>query len=77
MESNNIVRAWKDSEYRHGLSEAEQAALPAHPAGMLELTDAELAEVAGGQRRRRRRRRSRSRTRRTRTRRTRSRRSRS
>ena len=35
----NIVRAWKDEAYRHSLSEAEQAALPLHPAGLVELTD--------------------------------------
>lgn len=60
----NIVRAWKDEAYRHSLSEAELTALPQHPAGLVELTDGELAEVAGGRRRRRRRRRrSRSRSR--------------
>jgi mersacidin/lichenicidin family type 2 lantibiotic len=63
MDSMSIIKAWKDETYRHSLSEAEQAALPQNPAGMLELTDAELAEVAGGRRRRRRRSRSRSRSR--------------
>src|SRR4051794_23240689 len=28
----DVVRAWKDSEYRAGLSEAERAALPENPA---------------------------------------------
>ena len=64
MESMTVIRAWKDNEYRSTLSEAELALLPAHPAGLTELTDGELAEVAGGRRRRRRRRRtSRSRSR--------------
>jgi mersacidin/lichenicidin family type 2 lantibiotic len=57
----SIVQAWKDEAYRRNLSENERAALPENPAGMIELTDGELAEVAGGRRRRRRRRRSRSR----------------
>jgi mersacidin/lichenicidin family type 2 lantibiotic len=43
----DIIRAWKDEEYRLGLSEAERAQLPAHPAGIMELTDAQL-DVAGG-----------------------------
>jgi mersacidin/lichenicidin family type 2 lantibiotic len=45
----NIVRAWKDAEYRRSLSQAERALLPDHPAGAVELTDAELAAIAGGE----------------------------
>jgi mersacidin/lichenicidin family type 2 lantibiotic len=44
----NIVRAWKDPEYRLGLSAAEQARLPENPAGTVELTDDELNAAAGG-----------------------------
>jgi len=44
----DIIRAWKDEEYRLSLSEEQQAMLPAHPAGLIELTDAELGAVAGG-----------------------------
>ena len=36
----DIIRAWKDEEYRLSLSEAERALLPANPAGLIELTDA-------------------------------------
>jgi mersacidin/lichenicidin family type 2 lantibiotic len=43
----DIIRAWKDPEYRRNLSESERATLPAHPAGIVELTDAEL-DTAGG-----------------------------
>jgi mersacidin/lichenicidin family type 2 lantibiotic len=43
----DIVRAWKDEEYRNGLSSEEQAMLPANPAGALELSDAELEGVHG------------------------------
>jgi mersacidin/lichenicidin family type 2 lantibiotic len=48
MSRRKIIRAWKDEEYRLGLSEAERALLPAHPAGLIELTDAELGAVEGG-----------------------------
>ncbi len=43
----DIVRAWKDEEYRNSLSSEEQAMLPANPAGSLELSDAELESVHG------------------------------
>ncbi|WP_220210053.1 mersacidin/lichenicidin family type 2 lantibiotic [Reticulibacter mediterranei] len=43
----DIVRAWKDEEYRSSLSSEEQAMLPANPAGALELSDAELEGVHG------------------------------
>ena len=40
----DVIRAWKDEEYRLGLSEVE---LPENPAGLVELADADLEEVAG------------------------------
>ncbi|MFY0528772.1 mersacidin/lichenicidin family type 2 lantibiotic [Archangium gephyra] len=46
--SVDIVRAWKDEQYRMSLTESERANLPANPAGMVELTDADLDGVAGG-----------------------------
>jgi mersacidin/lichenicidin family type 2 lantibiotic len=42
----DIVRAWKDENYRQSLSEEELKALPPCPAG--ELSDVELTAVAGG-----------------------------
>lgn len=48
MSSEQIIRAWKDAEYRESLSDTERAALPANPAGAVELTDGELEGVAGG-----------------------------
>jgi mersacidin/lichenicidin family type 2 lantibiotic len=48
MKSIDIVRAWKDEEYRDSLSAEERAALPANPAGMIELGDADLGQVTGG-----------------------------
>jgi mersacidin/lichenicidin family type 2 lantibiotic len=43
----DIIRAWKDPEYRAGLSAEEQALLPAHPAGSPELEDAALDGISG------------------------------
>jgi mersacidin/lichenicidin family type 2 lantibiotic len=48
MSKLDIIRAWKDEEYRLSLSEAERAVLPAHPAGLIELMDTELEGVTGG-----------------------------
>ncbi|HEX6292732.1 MAG TPA: mersacidin/lichenicidin family type 2 lantibiotic [Herpetosiphonaceae bacterium] len=48
MSNVDIIRAWKDEEYRASLSETERAALPEHPAGLVELTDEELDLAAGG-----------------------------
>lgn len=48
MSHENIIRAWKDENYRQSLTEEEQSLLPANPAGMLELTDAQLGNAAGG-----------------------------
>jgi mersacidin/lichenicidin family type 2 lantibiotic len=38
----DIIRAWKDAEYRNSLSEAERAALPPNPAGIVELSDDDM-----------------------------------
>jgi mersacidin/lichenicidin family type 2 lantibiotic len=46
----DIVRAWKDEEYRLSLSDAELSSLPANPVGEIELTDADLEAVYGGNR---------------------------
>jgi mersacidin/lichenicidin family type 2 lantibiotic len=43
----DIVRAWKDEEYRNSLSNEELAMLPTNPAGCLELSDAELEAIHG------------------------------
>lgn len=42
----DVVRAWKDEEYRLSLSDAQRAVLPAAPAGLIELTDEELGGIA-------------------------------
>jgi mersacidin/lichenicidin family type 2 lantibiotic len=48
MNREQIIRAWKDEEYRAGLSESERALLPENPAGIIELADEQLG-MAGGE----------------------------
>ena len=48
MSNIDIVRAWKDEDYRASLSEAEQAMLPENPAGLVELADEDMSSMAGG-----------------------------
>lgn len=48
MSNINVTRAWKDEEYRMSLSESERALLPENPAGLVELSDADLLAAQGG-----------------------------
>lgn len=48
MSNIDIVRAWKDEDYRASLSEAEQAMLPENPAGIVDLADEDMSSMAGG-----------------------------
>ncbi len=48
MSHPNVIRAWKDEEYRASLSEAERAQLPGHPAGLVELSEDDIDLAAGG-----------------------------
>lgn len=48
LSSVDIVRAWKDAAYRNSLSAEQRAMVPANPAGMVEVDDAELAMIDGG-----------------------------
>ena len=48
MSIEKIIKAWKDEEYRNNLTAAERAQLPENPAGLIELTDADLDQAAGG-----------------------------
>ncbi len=48
MSTLDIIRAWKDEEYREGLSAEQKRLLPENPAGLIELDDADLEPVAGG-----------------------------
>ena len=38
MTNRDIIRAWKDENYRSSLGAAERAALPENPAGLVELS---------------------------------------
>lgn len=49
MDSRTTIRAWKDEAFRLTLSDAEQALLPASPAGAIELADTDLGDAAGGE----------------------------
>jgi mersacidin/lichenicidin family type 2 lantibiotic len=44
----DVVRAWKDEEYRSSLTEAQRAQLPENPAGLVDLTDEAINGVVGG-----------------------------
>jgi mersacidin/lichenicidin family type 2 lantibiotic len=48
MNAFDIIRAWKDEAFRASLSAAQLAALPANPAGMIELAETDLDLVVGG-----------------------------
>lgn len=47
MNKSDLIRAWKDPVYRSSLAAEELGALPAHPAGMIDLRDEELRGVGG------------------------------
>ncbi len=48
MNSIEIVRSWKDEDYRFGLSGEEQALAPDNPAEIIALGDEELMLIGGG-----------------------------
>ena len=52
MTNDEIIRAWKDEDYRNSLSEEQRSQLPENPAGMVEevveLTPEEQEELRGG-----------------------------
>lgn len=48
MSKLDIIRAWKDEDYRESLSAAERSRLPQNPAGIIELTDQDMNNVEGG-----------------------------
>lgn len=49
MQHDDIVKAWKDAEFRAELSPEERALIPENPAGLVELTDEALESVVGGE----------------------------
>ena len=44
----DIIRAWKDKNFRDSLNDEQRAQLPANPAGLVEIDDEQLVQVAGG-----------------------------
>jgi mersacidin/lichenicidin family type 2 lantibiotic len=48
MSKLDVIRAWKDAEYRSSLTASQRAMLPESPAGALDLSDSDLDLVAGG-----------------------------
>ena len=47
MSHQEIVRAWKDEDYRLNLREVERAVLPESPVGTILLADANLTGATG------------------------------
>jgi len=48
MKKSQLIRAWKDEEYRRSLTAEERAALPENPAGVADLEDETLQSLTGG-----------------------------
>ena len=48
MSNIDIIRAWKDEDYRNSLSEEQKAQLPDNPAGAINLTDEQMGTITGG-----------------------------
>jgi len=44
MKTNEIVRAWKDADYRDTLTVENRAELPKHPAGVIEFEQPQLED---------------------------------
>lgn len=47
MNDVDVIRAWKDVEYRDSLSAEQRTQLIENPAGIVELSDGELDGVSG------------------------------
>jgi mersacidin/lichenicidin family type 2 lantibiotic len=47
MTNREIIRSWKDEDYRLSLASGELALLPENPAGLMELTDEDLRNIDG------------------------------
>ena len=48
MKKIDVVRAWRDEEYRDSLSVEERASLPDNPAGLATISDETLRSITGG-----------------------------
>ncbi len=49
MDIKNIIQAWKNPLYRKQFTAEELALLPANPAGVVELSEAELKLIQGAE----------------------------
>lgn len=50
LSKQDVLRAWKDDEFRNGLSPEDRAAIPARPVNDdgSQMTDEQLEQAAGG-----------------------------
>jgi len=48
MSHLDIIRAWKDEDYRASLSAEQLSLLPENPAGLIELSDEDMSSLSGG-----------------------------
>ena len=47
MSSADVVRAWRDPQYRRSLSQDQLARLPQNPAGHVQISDQVLRDASG------------------------------
>jgi mersacidin/lichenicidin family type 2 lantibiotic len=47
MSKIDVIRAWKDEDYRSRLTPDQIAQLPTNPVGLIDLSDSELEVVVG------------------------------
>ena len=45
LSNEEIIRAWKDQDFRNSLTPEQLAQLPKHPAGQIEIEDQDLDET--------------------------------
>jgi mersacidin/lichenicidin family type 2 lantibiotic len=48
MSTLDVIRVWKDEEYRLSLSDTERGIVPINPAGSLEAADLAINQAVGG-----------------------------
>ena len=48
MSTLDIIRAWKDEDFRRGLTAEQLSRLPAHPSGAIDLQDRSLERAFSG-----------------------------
>jgi mersacidin/lichenicidin family type 2 lantibiotic len=47
MSNLDIIRAWKDEEFRRNLTDEQRAQLPGHPSGAIEIEDPDIWDSTG------------------------------